>query len=384
MGASGSGSGLEQERRDEAEVECYRRRRVKKFFLAILVLVLAAVGYLLFWPVSVDPEAWSPPKALALAGPWAPNDRLAAGEIVAPTLVAPEAVAFDAVGRLYTGTKDGKVVRVEPDGKVGVVATTGGRPLGVKVAPDASVLVADADRGLLRIGPSGAVEVLASEHAGKPFRLADDLDLLPDGRVVFTDASTWDLHHFVMDVVEHRPKGRVLVWNPGTKRTQLVADGLYFPNGIALLPDGSGALVCETTSYRVLKIPLAGDGRGRPEVFVDGLPGFCDNITWSPSRGVFWLAIGSPRDPTLERLARRPFFRKVLARLPRPSLPKARHHAMAVAIAPDGEVKEVLQDASPEGFGPIASVIEHDGALYLGTYVDKGIKRVRLEAQKPH
>ncbi len=61
----------------------------------------------------------------------------------------PEAIAFDAQGRIYTGFEDGRVARFEPDGSgYTLIANTGGRPLGVFVHPDGSVIVCDAKKGL--------------------------------------------------------------------------------------------------------------------------------------------------------------------------------------------------------------------------------------------
>jgi len=42
-----------------------------------VLLLLILFGYLLFWPVTVQPVAWIPPPAPAYAGPYAPNDALA-------------------------------------------------------------------------------------------------------------------------------------------------------------------------------------------------------------------------------------------------------------------------------------------------------------------
>lgn len=349
--------------------------------LGLAILLVLLVAYLFLWPVPLDPEAWNPPPPVALDGVWARNDRLAHGELLGETLHGPEAVAFDTRGRALTGTTGGDVLAIDAGGAVSRIARTGdgGRPLGIKIAADGSILVADAYLGLMRVVPGRTVTLLADEQGGRPFRFTDDLDLLADGTIVFTDASSErGVDAFRMEVLEHRPNGRLLRHDPATGTTTLVADRLYFPNGVAAAPDGESAIVCETSSYRLLRVFVTGARAGERELFLDRLPGFCDNVTWSAASRRFWVAIGSPRDATLDALSPRPFLRKMVARLPRFVQPDPKPFGMAIAVSETGQVLDVLMD--PDGrFGPFASVIEHDGALYLGTYSGHGVLRVPLE-----
>src|SRR5881392_1750228 len=89
--------------------------------------------YFAFWPVPVDPVAWTPPPAPGYGGPFARNDRLAAMERL--SLGAdhgPEAVALDAAGRIYTSTREGRILRLRPDGSgAETYADTNGAPLGL-------------------------------------------------------------------------------------------------------------------------------------------------------------------------------------------------------------------------------------------------------------
>ncbi|HEY5420416.1 MAG TPA: PQQ-binding-like beta-propeller repeat protein, partial [Marmoricola sp.] len=57
-------------------------------------------------------------------------------------------------GLVYTGTEDGSIFLLRPDGsRIDRVGQTGGRPLGLELLPDGRLLVADADRGLLALDP---------------------------------------------------------------------------------------------------------------------------------------------------------------------------------------------------------------------------------------
>ena len=51
-------------------------------------------------------------------------------------------------GAVFTGTEDGRIFRISPDGgRVEPVAHTGGRPLGIEADPEGRLVVCDARRG---------------------------------------------------------------------------------------------------------------------------------------------------------------------------------------------------------------------------------------------
>jgi sugar lactone lactonase YvrE len=361
-------------------------RRPKRTLRRALFFVAAAIAltcaYLFFWPVPIEPEAWQPPVAPEPKGLLAPNSGLAGAERFARDLPGPEAVAIDAQGFLWTGTRDGRIVRMRLDGKdAATFAKTGGRPLGLAFAADGRLLVADANRGLLAIHKDARVEVLASGHEGKAFRFADDLAVARDGTVYFTDASTrFGLANFMEDILEHGASGRLFAFHPATRKTELLAKGLYFANGVALFPDERSILVAETSSYRIRRVWLEPGRRGQMETFADNLPGFPDNLRWSAARKVFWVSIGSPRDSKVDALAPHPFWRKVVARLPAFLRPKPQRHAHVLAFDETGRLVTSLQHIDAESYSPIASVLEHDGFLYLGSFLRNGLARARAPA----
>ena len=115
---------------------------------ALLFFIAVIVGYLLLWPSPIDPMAYNPPPKPELAGAFAPNDRLASAEIlVAGQVDGPEDVEVNAQGQIYTGTADGRIVRVDPDGKLTTLVNTGGRPLGVVRGGDGHQIGAGAMKG---------------------------------------------------------------------------------------------------------------------------------------------------------------------------------------------------------------------------------------------
>ena len=52
--------------------------------------------------------------------------------------------------------------------------------------------------------------------------------------------------------------GRLLSYNPKSKKTHVLADGFFYANGVALSPDESFVLVVETLSVTIHKYWLKG------------------------------------------------------------------------------------------------------------------------------
>jgi sugar lactone lactonase YvrE len=358
-----------------------QRRSRRSPLRALLVAVLAlALLYFAAWPTPVTPESWSAPPAVRRDGLYAPNGKLAAVEWLARDVgVGPESLVFDAAGDLYTGYLDGRVVRMRPDGtNARTVAVTGGRPLGVAFGARGALYVADRDRGLLRID-DGKVELLAAGQGGRRFGFTDDLDVATDGTVYFSDSSwKFSFGNYPLDVIEHGPNGRLLALRPGATEPDLLAGDLHFPNGVQLQPDGNAVLFAETTNYRVMRHWLAGPKKGQTEVFAEELPGFLDNITLSPDKKRYWVAVAAPRDPIVDALSGWPRLRKTLARLPEQLRPKEKRHAQVVALDLEGKPIAYYDYEGPDAYSPISCVREHGGFLYLGSYLREGIGRWRL------
>jgi sugar lactone lactonase YvrE len=285
----------------------------------------------------------------------------------------------DADGSIVTGFLDGRVVRIAADGaSCKVLGHTAGRPLGVRVQADGSVLVADANRGLLRVAAGVPVEVLASDADAIRFGFTDDLDVDGQGRTYFTDASwKFGFGHHVEDSLEHGAKGRLLRYDPAQKRADTLMAALQFANGVALGPGGQYVLIDETTEYKVTRLWLLGDKAGTKDTYVENLAGFPDNITFNGSDR-FWVAMFAPRDALLDKILPLPFVRSMVMRLPAFLQVQPKRMAFIAGLDLDGHVVEQYQFDGPGAFGPITSVREKDGVLYLGSLGDTAIGKVSL------
>lgn len=343
------------------------------------ILLLAVMAYLLLWPSPIDPVVFRPDAAPPMTGVLEPNEKLREAEVLAAGLLhGPEDVDVDDQGRVYGGMADGRVVRILPDGSVETFADTGGRPLGMEFDADGNLIVADAVRGLLKIDPEGTVSVLADSAGGVPFGFADDLDIASDGRIYLSDASTkYGVDDYLYDMLEARPHGRLIRYDPATAETEVLLEGLYFANGIAVSEDDRFVLVNETYRYRIRRYWLEGDKAGTDDIFIDNLPGFADGVSRG-TEGQFWVAMFTVRNDTADSLHPRPWLKRVLAKLPSFVWPQPEPVGFVLELDENGQILESLQDPGGQVVNEVTSVHEYDGTLYFGTLRGDRIGKYKL------
>ena len=75
------------------------------------------------------------------------------------------------------------------------------------------------------MSPDRKVELLTDSAEGLKFALTDGVDVAADGTIYFTDASyKYNLDNHMADVLEARPHGRLMSFDPSTRRT---SHGIY-------------------------------------------------------------------------------------------------------------------------------------------------------------
>ena len=290
------------------------------------------------------PKRWSPPPAPQRRT----NDALLPLRRLELPGAGPEDVVLDNDGRIVTGLADGRLVRIDPaSGAVETIANTGGRPLGLEVERDGSVLVCDSVRGLLRVSWDGSVEELVGAVDGVPLNFASNVVTTDDGTIYFS-ASTrdFDLEHYTGDLLEHAGTGRLFRRKPDGE-VETLLDGLHFANGVALAPDGSCLVVAQTGSYCLTRYWLTGPAAGTSDILIDNLPGFPDNISGG-SDGLIWVSIPSPRDALLDRLLPLPgLLRQIVWLLPTWLQPKPKRTVWVLAVSFAGAIEHDLQAPAP-------------------------------------
>lgn len=197
--------------------------------------------------------------SLAAAGSLPPESAVTAVK-VAEVPGYTEGAVVGADGSVYVSdVYNGTIYRVGADGAAKAWARTPA-PNGHKILPDGTHLVCDGkEHAVLRLDAEGRVTgKAASEYDGKPLRAPNDLTLDPRGGFYFTDPGGSSVENPIGAVYYVDPQGGV----------RLVADGLAFPNGIALRRDGKALLVGESKRNRILSYHLVAPGRaGRMRVF---------------------------------------------------------------------------------------------------------------------
>ena len=336
--------------------------------LTTLGVLLLLIGPL--W-APVQAVVWQPPHNAGLTGAFAPNRALAAISM-SPVGFAPEHVACDETGILYTGIEGGAILRRDLDGTWQTLGNTGGRPLGLRADNAGGVWVADSVKGILHVDAGGVITSLVTEHEGQPLKFVDDLDVDGSGNIWFSDASMrYDYRQVGLDFFEGSRTGRLLRYDAASQQTEVMLEGLFFANGVTLGPEQRYVLVNETGMGRVHRLWLEGERAGESDIFVDALPGTPDNIRFD-GLDTFWIALPALRD-AIDAMAPLPRLRALLSYLPLHWIEAlAVPETFVVAVNLNGAVVHNLQDQN-NAFHYITGVTPCGDHLYLGSLKANGI-----------
>jgi ribose transport system permease protein len=348
--------------------------------------------------VYVSPTYAALPVAPATEGdsPYALNNRLRPVERIGlGEIDGPEDVILDEDDNIYAGNRTGDIIRFfAPDyRRHEVYAHVGGRPLGLALARDGALLCCIGGMGLYRVARDRTIEKLTDETNrswlsvidDSRLRLADDLDIAPDGRVFFSEATVrYEMHEWPVDCLESRGNGRIICFDPNTGVTRTVLKNLVFPNGICMAHDGQSFFFAETWGCRVSRYYFDGPKKGKVEPVIPDLPGYPDNINRA-SDGTYWLAIVGMRTPSLDLALKMPGFRKRMARRIAPDewLYANINTGCVVRFDDTGKIIETLWDFGGENHPMITSMREHKGHLYIGGISNNRIGRLKLEGMDP-
>jgi sugar lactone lactonase YvrE len=355
------------------------RGRLLHVLRGLVVFGAAAVVTWLALPSPIGSLPWIPSARPALDGPYAENWLLQRATVThARDVAGADDFAFDAQGRVHTGLADGRIVRLEGD-RVVDVARVPGRPLGLSFSPDGTLYACVAGRGLARVDVArGFVDIVVDAAEGFAVRAANGVTVAADGVVYFTDSSAvWGVGQFLEDVLDQRPSGRVLRYDPRTGEVLVLARELSFANGIALSPDGDSLLVAESGRYRLWRVWLTGDKKNLKEVALENLPGFPDNLA-ATARGTTWLGLSSTRKRTIDLVHPHPLLKDAIASLPAWLRPRPVRWGFAIELDAGARPLRSLQDPSGDVVSSVTSVRERDGVLWLGHLDDAGLTHLSL------
>lgn len=140
----------------------------------------------------------------------------------------------------------GRIFRVDAKGACRAIVTGLDLPNGLALRQDGQLVVAIRG-GLMLVDPSnGRTSMLVDQYDGQKLGIANDLAIDSHGGIYFTVPGRSSLL---------QPDGRVFYLPSGKREAELIADGLAFPNGIAVAPDGDSIRIAEFAAKRVLSVP---------------------------------------------------------------------------------------------------------------------------------
>lgn len=176
----------------------------------------------------------------------------------------PEDVVVAPDGRVFASDHQCAVAEILPDGSFRRMGPRGGAPNGINMDRQGRVVIAnfgiyDREEGpLQRFDPAtGRHETLVSEVEGRRLTSANYPVIDQAGNIWCansTHAETWP------QALDGRADGFIFVLRPdGSAR--IVAEGLKFPNGMALSADESFLYCAQTSGADVLRFPVLPDAR---------------------------------------------------------------------------------------------------------------------------
>jgi gluconolactonase len=163
-----------------------------------------------------------------------------------------EGPSFDADGNLYiVDIPFGRIFRIAPDGEWSQVIEYEGWPNGLKIAADGRILVADYMHGIMELdAKAGRIKPVLTSRNSESFRGCNDLHLVSNGDIYFTDQGQTGLHD---------PSGRVYRLTSSGRLDCLIDTGIS-PNGLVLDPTESVLFVAMTRDNSVWRLPFMRDG----------------------------------------------------------------------------------------------------------------------------
>lgn len=175
-----------------------------------------------------------------------------------------------------------KVFAASPDGTLETIAEVPASPSGLGWLPGGALLVVSMDdRKLLKL-ERGALSEAAdlSAHAGAS---CNDMVVDAAGRA-------W-IGNFGFDALAGQaPRPTVLLRVDPDASVHVAADGLLFPNGSVVAPDGRTLIVAETFGHRLTAFTIAGDGSLHERRTWAALDGVWPDGICLDAAGAVWVA----------------------------------------------------------------------------------------------
>ncbi len=339
---------------------------------------------------AIQPNTWEPPIKPAFEQELTLNNKLTTAESISLMgWYGAEDFAVDKKGNIYCGVhakpndfSSGAILRISPTGEVEEYLRTEGWITGMEFDQSGNLIALQNGVGLIKITPNKEIETLASSTPdGAPILMGTGLQIGREGTVYFANMSSEDVSStktFNKLILELKPKGGVYAYHPDQEQLQVISEGHYFANGLALAEDESYLLLSETTKYRILKIWLDAEKVGEKEIFMENLPGFPNNLT-RRENGNFWVGFTTKRNDQLDKIHTKRGMKKFVFGLPRFVQPKAEKFGMVLEVSAKGQIVKALFDTNGQIVSEAGAIEEAHNSLYLGGDVVSAVAKYSLE-----
>jgi gluconolactonase len=207
-------------------------------------------------------------------------------------IARPEDVVVARDGTVWASDKDSAAARILPDGSLVRCGRAGGEPNGIKIDPrDGAIVIANLGAGTLqRLSPdSGAVTEILNQVEGTPTATPNYV-IFDRQNNLWCSVST--RRGRVPDWLDGTPDGFIFRLSAAGKAT-IVADGLRFPNGLALDAAEEFLYVAQTAADNILRFRIAGEALSAGELYGPaslGTRAFPDGIAFDTA-GNLWASL---------------------------------------------------------------------------------------------
>ena len=206
-------------------------------------------------------------------------------------LTRPEGVMALDDGSVYTADGCGRCSHIAPNGRTSFFGMLGGIPNGICIDEKGNCIVANIGNGEVQsVSPTGSHVVLMTEAGGKKMFTPNFPFLDFAGRLWVSNST--DNPNIDASLQSPVPDG-CLVVIAKDQPPRIVAEGIYFANGVAMDEKEEFVYIAETMQRRVLRYRILKDNRvGAAEVYGPAFLGkfdFPDGIAFDEA-GNLWVA----------------------------------------------------------------------------------------------
>jgi len=180
-------------------------------------------------------------------------------------IMRPEGVVVQKDGTVLAADARGQIARISPDGETSFYGDVGGTPNGICLDGEGNCIIANIGNGRVQsLGRDGTHRVLMTEVKGKRMPTPNFPFVDSKGRLWVSNSS---YREDIEDAIQNpAPDGCIVLIEKG--RARIVAEGIYFANGVALNADESNLYVAATMQRVVFQYKIETDGSlTSPEVY---------------------------------------------------------------------------------------------------------------------